>query len=223
MLRFYLSFNGRASRRDYWLRYYLPIFVLGVVVAMLDFLLAADTALRDAQGDALPLPGGLSLFFWAATLWPATAVTTKRLHDRGKSGWSMTLPFALLCGSFAALVAGAVTANPMLLLLAPFGLILALLFNVWLLVQVGFLPGDRGENAYGADPLTTPGWSSAASAGPAWDTSGAINAIAAAARAPDAPLPQLAKQTNVMRHQPPTPPGASAGGFGKRPGPRANT
>jgi uncharacterized membrane protein YhaH (DUF805 family) len=221
MLRFYTSFVGRTSRRDYWWRFYLPFFALGLVASILDMLMVADTALRDAQGDALPLPGALSLTLWVVSMWPTCAVTTKRLHDRGKSGWSMLVPFALLVGSLLTLLFGVMSANPVLMLGATLGIIVSLLFNIWLFVQIGFLPGDKGENSHGPNPLTTPSWSAAPNSGPAFDTTNAMNAIQAALRAPDEPLraPSAAKPS-PMRHQPPASPGGASGSFGKRPSPK---
>ncbi len=55
--------------------------------------------------------------------WPYIAVTAKRLHDFNRSAWWMLVNFVPGIGSIVVLVA------------------------------TGFLPGTRGANDYGADPL----------------------------------------------------------------------
>jgi uncharacterized membrane protein YhaH (DUF805 family) len=68
---------------------------------------------------------GATLLLALAAWWLLLALAVKRLHDRGKS--------------------------PAWLLLA----LLPLLGPVWLAIELGFLPGTRGENRYGADPLAS--------------------------------------------------------------------
>src|SRR5215470_14042960 len=64
-----------------------------------------------------------TLLLALAAWWALLALAVKRLHDRGKS--------------------------PAWLLLA----LVPLLGPIWLAIELGFLPGTRGENRYGADPL----------------------------------------------------------------------
>ena len=55
--------------------------------------------------------------------WIAAVLSIKRLHDRAHSGW--TLLWALI----------------------------PILGVLWLAIQLALLPGTRGENQFGADPL----------------------------------------------------------------------
>ena len=79
----YLSPNGRATRADYWLKLYVPLFVLSMVSLLID--MAAGTYNEEYM---LGLWNGLVSVL---ALYPSVMVSVKRLHDRGRSGW-----FALL-------------------------------------------------------------------------------------------------------------------------------
>ncbi len=104
-------------------------------------------------------------------LWPSFAVSAKRFHDRGMSGWwplwlfliFIVLMIALGVGLFMsgidpnALAAGELP-DPATLSgdgLTVMGLSGAALLALVLfqLVVLGFLPGQVGPNRYGADPL----------------------------------------------------------------------
>ncbi|WP_296598996.1 DUF805 domain-containing protein [Phenylobacterium sp.] len=74
-----------------------------------------------------------ALFFCGA------CVLSKRLHDRGRSGW------------WAALVLAAVVAvwpHPESFLDFPFFLVL-----VWAFVELAAMPGEQGANRYGLNPV----------------------------------------------------------------------
>ena len=74
----YATFSGRAARREFWwfvLFLLLGNFLLGVI-------------------DAVILPGDTELLaplFSLATLLPALAVSIRRLHDTGRTGWWVLL------------------------------------------------------------------------------------------------------------------------------------
>lgn len=58
-----------------------------------------------------------------ASIIPAVMVYIKRCHDRGKSGWWCLLLFIPLIGL------------------------------LWVIIDLGILKGDEGDNEYGPDPL----------------------------------------------------------------------
>ena len=60
------SFSGRIGRKQF-LIWYIPIWVLSLVLAMYDILVAGYYSLIMA--------------------WPLFALTTKRCHDLGSAGW----------------------------------------------------------------------------------------------------------------------------------------
>ncbi len=77
-LKRYFAYRGRATRKEYWwfTLFYGVVFVLTVFA---DVLLGTFNA-------ALSL-GALSGFYVAASFSPMLAVTVRRLHDVGRSGW----------------------------------------------------------------------------------------------------------------------------------------
>jgi len=70
----YANFSGRARRAEYWW------FYLFTIVTMVVLFVLGAAILGDA-GIFLAIIGILALFV------PSLAVTVRRLHDTGKSGW----------------------------------------------------------------------------------------------------------------------------------------
>jgi uncharacterized membrane protein YhaH (DUF805 family) len=118
----FTSAAGRTARAPFW-----------IAIALI-FALAA--AYEAVVGPPLRL-----LTFWLiypVLLAAATCVLSKRLHDRGRTGW------------WAALVLFMVVMNwP-----EPHGgrAILALPVLVWAIVELGLLAGEQGANRFGASP-----------------------------------------------------------------------
>lgn len=77
-LRRYAVFKGRAPRKEYW------YFVLFQILAVL-LISAVERALAIANPEILF--GWYTAGFLLLTLLPALAVTNRRLHDTGRSGW----------------------------------------------------------------------------------------------------------------------------------------
>jgi uncharacterized membrane protein YhaH (DUF805 family) len=129
----FLSFGGRAARKEYWLGF-LVLMIVSWILQMVLFAVfganmmsvdpnatpeAAAMAAQEAMSKAV-LPFGILMLL---TLWPSLALYTKRWHDRGKSGW-----WSLI-------------------------LIIPIIGALWMLIELGFLRGTDGPNDYGADPL----------------------------------------------------------------------
>lgn len=108
--RILFSFGGRVGRRTWW---------LWGVAAMLGLSLYATVLLRVAGVS----PATTDLLVNLLLLWPAAAISVKRWHDRGKSGWWVFV------------------------VLIPF------VGWLWALIENGCLRGTAGANRYGADPL----------------------------------------------------------------------
>ncbi len=89
-LRKYADFNGRAGRKEYWL-YVLFNVIISLILSGLDEVAGLTTI---SSGGLGPLYGVYSL----AVLIPSLAVTVRRLHDVGKSGWWLLLAFVPLLG-----------------------------------------------------------------------------------------------------------------------------
>jgi uncharacterized membrane protein YhaH (DUF805 family) len=78
---FLLSPSGRISRSQYWLNWALPIFVIGIALALLVF-----ATIDDPTVAATIIP-----IFDLIILWPGIAILIKRSHDRDRSGWFILL------------------------------------------------------------------------------------------------------------------------------------
>lgn len=73
---FLFHFEGRTSRKRFWLNYMLPVVMPAIIVAVV---------VNSVSGhEGLAGYGSLS---FVVLLWPTLAVTVKRWHDRNKSGW----------------------------------------------------------------------------------------------------------------------------------------
>ena len=77
-LKNYAGFSGRARRREYWLFTLFSDIIL-LALSILDFMIY-----NLSDGTVLGMLTGLYLL---GVLIPSSAVTFRRLHDTGKSGW----------------------------------------------------------------------------------------------------------------------------------------
>lgn len=91
----YAQFNGRAGRSEFWY-FALFNFVISLVLELLDSVLGLQSGLSNV--------GILSGLFSLAMIIPGIAVSVRRLHDTGRSGWWLLLIFAVLIGWIALLV-----------------------------------------------------------------------------------------------------------------------
>ena len=95
----YATFSGRARRSEYWW-WWLFVAVVAVILSLIDN--AIGLHISDATIMGLQVSGLLTLIFGLVTLIPGIAVTFRRLHDTGRSGWWWLL--SLLCGIGAIIV-----------------------------------------------------------------------------------------------------------------------
>ena len=140
----YATFQGRASRPEYWwfvLAYVIGALVVGLLVAMTGF-------------------GFLQWIYVLALLSPGLAVGFRRLQDTGRAGWLILIPAGLSIVStlFApdpvtlddqGVPTGMPGAGSLMLfsLLGIAQLVVTLLFLWWLT-----RPSDPEPNAYGPPP-----------------------------------------------------------------------
>jgi len=82
----YADFFGRARRREFWIFTLGNVFVFAIVVF-------AIVVILDLLGAERPIP--LKAIVYTANCFPplifipTLAVTVRRLHDTGRSGWMM--------------------------------------------------------------------------------------------------------------------------------------
>ena len=160
----FFSFSGRLNRQAYLLCYLALMVISIVLVVLLSLIIPSTDAVifpsteavvvvgpdgqpitdaTDLAGDPLAMPsetfsigqGGLPVINWTspyilllglvslAMLIASLALGTRRLHDRNKSGWWQLLMLIPLVGF------------------------------IWWVIDVCVLPGTKGTNSYGPDPL----------------------------------------------------------------------
>ena len=83
----YATFSGRASRSEYWWSY-LGYFVIATVLQI--FAIIGGIILIDA-GELALLPSLIALVGIVAMIIPTIAVSVRRMHDTGKSGWMLLI------------------------------------------------------------------------------------------------------------------------------------
>lgn len=134
-LQKFFDFKGRAQRSEYWF-YVLFYVLLGFPVAIL----ATVTGFED-----------LSLIYTLGLLLPTLAVTTRRLHDTGQSGWVQAAPIVAgaLAGFTGATALFAPSSGTFLFFgLAVVGFIVAEGILLYFLVK----DSDAGDNRFGSNP-----------------------------------------------------------------------
>jgi uncharacterized membrane protein YhaH (DUF805 family) len=83
----FAEFDGRSRRTEYWM-FVLFNFLIIVALAIVGGLGLAFIDHASGIGAVLFIPLGLYLL---ATIIPGLAVSVRRLHDSGKSGWLLLL------------------------------------------------------------------------------------------------------------------------------------
>ncbi|MCH8613046.1 DUF805 domain-containing protein [Arsenicicoccus dermatophilus] len=92
--RKYVDFSGRARRREFWFWTLFTVLV-SLLATALDHLLG----FRGEAGDMTPVQTLAALAFFL----PAIAVTARRLHDTGRSGWWQLLALIPILGGLVLL------------------------------------------------------------------------------------------------------------------------
>jgi uncharacterized membrane protein YhaH (DUF805 family) len=88
VLKQYADFNGRARRKEYWMFVLVNVIislVLGVIAGII----------------RMPILGTI---YSLAVLVPTIAVSVRRMHDIGKSGWVLLLGLIPLIGAIILLI-----------------------------------------------------------------------------------------------------------------------
>lgn len=96
VMRKYSDFSGRSRRMEYWMFFLLNI-VVSLIVAVI--------------GTMLHVPY-LSFLYAAVIIVPSLAVTARRLHDTGRSGWWMLIALIPILGALVLLYFMAIDGDP---------------------------------------------------------------------------------------------------------------
>ncbi len=97
VLKNYATFDGRARRKEYWM-YTLFTIIISIVLGVVDAVVLKQQI--------------LGLVYGLATFLPGLAVSVRRMHDIGKSGWVLLLAFIPLIGAIILLIWSATDSTP---------------------------------------------------------------------------------------------------------------
>lgn len=102
VLKNYAVFSGRARRSEYW--YFVLFNLIFALVAMgIDNVLGTTFKMDPAYGMDLPY-GYIYVAYSLAVFIPGLAVSVRRLHDVGKSGWFFLIILIPLIGAIWLLI-----------------------------------------------------------------------------------------------------------------------
>ncbi|MCG8502302.1 MAG: DUF805 domain-containing protein, partial [Firmicutes bacterium] len=146
LLHLFTTFDGRISRKEWW----IGILILTVVSMAGQWIM--DPSSFEPSDDPAARPSGTETLWGIIVFVPMFAITLKRLNVRDQPrflGYLYAVVYVTCLLLFRFSPAD----------LEHFGTrdwILAyplLLFSLWLLIDNGFLKGTEGPNRYGPDPL----------------------------------------------------------------------
>lgn len=171
----YADFKGRARRREFWwftlinfiIAFILMICMMVPLVGSLlnnpEFMEMASNSSLDAQTYGSEFEADIyrqmlhTPFFYIYTIYalvvlvPGLAVTVRRLHDTGRSGWWVMLSVG--ASIVSSIASNALQDSPAVNLLVQ---ILCLAANIVLIVWL-FFDSQEGENKWGPNPKE-PNW-----------------------------------------------------------------
>ena len=138
----YFSFEGRIGRRTWWGAIsLLGLIHAGVVTAAIS-IVPHEGIWRQGHKIALYILSALSIY-------NSLALNVKRFHDQGMSGLWNLLAILVNMSGWLLFTRGTEAAEdtPMLI---------SAVVWVWLLIQLGLMPGQRCKNDYGEEPGKAP-------------------------------------------------------------------
>jgi uncharacterized membrane protein YhaH (DUF805 family) len=89
VLKKYVEFDGRSRRKEYWM-FFLISFLVGIGCSIIDNV----SGLTKAANGLSPL----NTLYGLAVFLPGLAVSIRRLHDTGRSGWWVLIGFVPCVG-----------------------------------------------------------------------------------------------------------------------------
>jgi uncharacterized membrane protein YhaH (DUF805 family) len=88
-LKNYTNFNGRARRKEFWM-FTLINFIINVILNVIN--------------NGIGIFWIISILYSVAIIIPGLAVSVRRMHDIGKSGWVILLALIPIVGAIILLV-----------------------------------------------------------------------------------------------------------------------
>lgn len=96
----YANFKGRARRKEYWMYTLIFTVLLIALMTIMFSVLSFSDETGIETGPSVYLTVILVIVFLFAHLIPSIALTVRRLHDTGKSGWWYLIVFVPYLGNF---------------------------------------------------------------------------------------------------------------------------
>jgi uncharacterized membrane protein YhaH (DUF805 family) len=96
----YANFNGRARRKEYWMYTLIFTVLLIALMTIMFSVLSFSDETGIETGPSVYLTVILVIVFLFAHFIPSIALTVRRLHDTGKSGWWYLIVFVPYLGNF---------------------------------------------------------------------------------------------------------------------------
>jgi uncharacterized membrane protein YhaH (DUF805 family) len=158
MFRNLFSFEGRISRAKMWLLY-LALSAALVPALASEIYLDGAKGFAEMRWSATPISLVMrgALVVWIAIwLLAVLAAVVKRFHDRGKGAAWLVLFYGIPIANFSFLyfTGWPIRAASLDARVAAFTLFAIMLVNnAWYLLELLALPGTKGANRFGADPL----------------------------------------------------------------------
>jgi len=110
VMRKYADFNGRARRQEYWM-FQLINMLIGFAFAIV--IIAAAVLFQHSQSQGFVVLFMIPLWLYCLAIFiPSLAVTVRRLHDIGKSGWWYFIAFVPFVGGIVLLVFTCMDSEP---------------------------------------------------------------------------------------------------------------
>jgi len=94
VLKKYAVFSGRARRKEYWMFFLISLLISAVLIAI-------DSLIGTFSQTGFGLLQGL---YSLAVLIPSIAVTVRRLHDTGRTGWWILIGLIPVIGGIVLLI-----------------------------------------------------------------------------------------------------------------------
>jgi uncharacterized membrane protein YhaH (DUF805 family) len=139
-------FEGRSSRKHFWIGIAI-LLVFGAVVLVAAALLTGERDYSVIRFNIFAIE--------VALLYPLVAVSVKRLHDRGRPGYSV-LAFLVPWILHQVTNMAGITGDPLAFnAIDVTSFLVTFVLFVWFLIELGFRRGIAGANEYGPDPLET--------------------------------------------------------------------
>jgi uncharacterized membrane protein YhaH (DUF805 family) len=147
-VKFYTSFEGRATRYDFNVPYALVMLIGSIIAPLIDYMRMGGDL------EALARNSLVSNFWNLIIIWPSLAISARRLHDLNCTGWWQA--YVYVGGGLVVLLWYGLSLVMNAAVIGLLGIPVVLGVTVSYLVFLIFLScvrGTKGTNKYGDDPL----------------------------------------------------------------------